>query len=89
MRVSLNRNIKRNVSVSIGGIQVPASFGDLSNFDETNLQGNNVIIYDATTQKYKTIPIDDILQLSVEDDSLPESFVDKVTEEIDFDGGEF
>lgn len=88
-KVSLKRNAPKKVSVSIGGVQVPAQFSDLVDFDVTDLQGNNLVIYDATTGKYKTLPIDSILQKSVDDNSLPEEFIEQISQDVDLDAGEF
>lgn len=89
---SINVSVKQNnrkVSLTAGGIKVPGNFKDLDDFDSTNLQGDNIMIYDAETQKFKTLPIDDILEISASDNILPEVFTEKLSQDIDLDAGEF
>ena len=76
-----------------GGIQVPAQFSDLSDFDTTGLSDNYVIMYDAETQKYKAVSPDFVLSKSVDDSSLPADFIGQLDvdldNKIDLDAGTF
>lgn len=87
--VSVQNNNKIRVSLTAGGIKVPGKFRDLNDFDATNLRGNNIITYDADTQRFKTISIDDLLAISAEDGQLPEAFTEQISDDIDLDAGEF
>ena len=98
MRVNIVRNPVLSVSIktdttrrvtTIRGVQVPSKFRDLGDFDATNLRGNNLVIYDSTTQKFKTLPVDDVLAISVEDGELPEAFSEQISDDINLDGGSF
>lgn len=81
------------VRTRAGGIQVPAQFSDLSDFDATNVQDSYLVMYDATTQKYKAVSPDFVLSKSVDDSSLPADFVDQLDvdldNKIDLDAGTF
>ena len=76
-----------------GGIQVPAQFSDLSDFDATGVQDSYLVMYDAATQKYKAVSPDLVLSKSVEDSSLPTDFVNQLDvdldNKIDLDAGTF
>ncbi len=82
-----------NVRTLSGGVQVPAQFSDLSDFDASNVQDSYLVMYDATTQKYKAVSPDFVLSKSVEDSSLPADFVDQLDvdldNKIDLDAGTF
>lgn len=61
---------------------------DLENFDDTNLTDKFIIVYDASTNSFKTIDADTLLSNSLLDGSLPNDFVEEVTDSISYDGGE-
>jgi len=63
-------------------------FEDLADFDNTGLDDNYVIIYDQTTDTFKTIDVDTLLSKSVVDDLLPDDFIDTVASNVVRDGGE-
>ena len=63
-------------------------FEDLADFDNTGLDDNHVIIYDQTTNTFKTVDIDILLSKSVVDDLLPDDFIDIVASNVVRDGGE-
>lgn len=90
VKVSVPQKFK--VSTLTGGIQVPASFGDLEDFNEQNLSDKSVIMYDATTQKYTTVNVDELLSAAVTG-GLPSDFKDQLDtdldDRIDLDGGGF
>ena len=92
--VSLKQSQENTNKVSVinGGVQVPATFGDLIDFNDQNVGDKSVIVYDSATQKYTTLNIDELLTDTVSD-GLPNEFVDQLDTDldnrIDMDGGEF
>ena len=82
-----------NVKTLSGGVQLPAQFSDLSDFDATGVQDSYLVMYDAATQKYKSVSPDFVLSKSLEDSSLPTDFVDQLDvdldNKIDLDAGTF
>jgi len=88
---------KYKVSVSSGGIQVPANFEDLLNFDYTDKNDKYVIMYDASTQKYTLVNPDEVLSAASDTESiqpgLPGDFINTLDidldDRIDLDAGEF
>lgn len=80
------------VSAINGGVQVPATFGDLIDFNDQNVGDKSVIVYDSATQKYTTLNIDELL-IDTVSDGLPNEFVDQLDTDldnrVDMDGGEF
>lgn len=81
------------IQTTSGGIQVPAQFSDLQDYDATGLQDNYLIMYDAATQTYKAVSPDFVLSTSVEDSNLPTNFVNQLDidldNKIDLDAGTF
>ena len=65
----------------------------LGNIDITNVQDGYVLIYDAAEQKYIFVDPDVVLSKSVEDEVLPQDFVDQLDVDLDnkinLDSGEF
>jgi len=95
---SVRRKSSQNykVTVTAGGVQVPARMEDLINFDSTNNKDKYLIMYDGATQTYKAVNPDDILINAVtEPDSpgLPPEFTDQLVQDldnqIDVDAGTF
>ena len=82
-----------NVKTLSGGVQLPAQFSDLSDFDATGVQDSYLVMYDAATQKYKAVSPDFVLSRSLEDSSLPTDFVDQLDvgldNKLDFGAGTF
>ena len=82
-----------NVKTLSGGVQLPAQFSDLSDFDATGVQDSYLVMYDAATQKYKAVSPDFVLSKSLEDSSLHTDFVDQLDvdldNKIDLDAGTF
>ena len=76
-----------------GGVQVPAQFSDLSDFDASGVQDSYLVMYDAITQKYKAVNPNVVLSKAVEDSSLPTDFVNQLDvdldNKIDLDAGTF
>lgn len=92
--VSLKQSQENTNKVSVinGGVQVPATFGDLIDFNDQNVGDKSVIVYDSATQKYTTLNIDELL-IDTVSDGLPNEFVDQLDTDldnrVDMDGGEF
>jgi hypothetical protein len=65
----------------------------LGNIDITNVQDGYVLMYDSERQKYVFVDPDTILSKAVEDDDLPQDFLDKLDadldDRIDIDSGDF
>ena len=94
--VRLGRQNKYKVTVTSGGVQVPARMEDLINFDGTNTNDKYLIMYDAATQTYKMVNPDEILINAVtepEQPGLPNTFIDELDvqldNKIDLDAGTF
>jgi hypothetical protein len=85
-------NIIVNESATLGATDSDNLDG-LGNIDITNVQDGYVLMYDAETQKYRFVDPDTILSKAVEDDNLPQDFLDKLDidldDRIDLDSGEF
>lgn len=72
---------------------VPGSrIGDLGKVDTTNIQDNEVLMYNQEQQKLEFVNPDEVLEKSAED-GLPETFIDdvkdQIDEKIDIDFGEY
>lgn len=88
VRISKSSNLK--VTGVSGGPKVPARFGDLEDFDKSNLEDNFVIVYDQAAKSYKTVDPDVLLSKSVIDDSLPDIFIEEIGEQLGhIDAGNF
>lgn len=94
--VKLSLQTKYKVTGSSGGIQVPARFEDLQNFDYSDKNDQYLIMYDAATQKYKMVNPDHILSAAVTDPispGLPANFENQLDidldNRIDLDAGGF
>ncbi len=93
--VKLKSSSKFKVVSNIGGVQVPASFSDLIDFDDGN-SGNGVIdqyvlMYDASSQKWIAKNPDEVLQSAalepvqpglVNPDQFGSSYADDFVDEI-------
>jgi len=87
IRFEKSSNLK--VTAVSGGPKVPARFGDLEDFDKSSLSNNFVIVFDQTTNSYKTVDPDVLLSKSVIDNSLPDDFIEEINENLsDIDAGE-
>lgn len=80
-------SITYEVGVTVGGIQVPASFSDLSDFDGTSVSDKYVIMYNASTGKYTAVNPDDVLSASstteITQPGLPTDFKDQLDIDLD------
>lgn len=86
---SIKFNRKRNykVTVSSGGIQVPARFRDLLDFSEANKNDQYVIMYNAATDKYELVNPDKVLSSSAVTETvqpgLPADFENVLDTDLD------
>jgi len=93
--VKIQSDSKYKVSVSLGAGAV-SNLSDLLDVDVSDLQDSYVIMYDATTQKYKAVNPDLVLSKATTEPispGLPAVFEDKLDvdldDRIDLDAGGF
>lgn len=88
VRISSKPKIKVRTSIA-----VPESLSGVDNVDITNVKDGYVLMYDDNLKKYAFVDPDVLLSKSVEDEILPQDFVDQLdgdlNNKIDFDGGGF
>jgi hypothetical protein len=74
-------------------IAVPENLSGIDNVDIDNVQDGYVLMYNDELQRYGFVNPDNLLSKSVEDNFLPQDFLDKLDidldNKIDLDGGEF
>ena len=81
-------------------VQTTRAFTSLEDFgdvDALNPQDGFVLVYDSDSDKFKLVDPDVVLSKSVEDNDLPDDFIDQLEEELDIgdfqideiDGGGF
>jgi hypothetical protein len=92
IRKVIEGSIIVNESATLGATDSDNLDG-LGNIDITNVQDGYVLMYDAERQKYVFVDPDVLLSKAVEDDFLPDDFLDKLDtdldDRIDLDSGEF
>jgi len=92
IRKVVEGNIIVNDSATLGLIDSDNIDG-LGNIDITNVEDGYVLMYNAELQKYVFVDPDVVLSKSVEDNSLPQDFINKLDIDlddlIDLDSGEF
>lgn len=95
VKLNNNNNSIKIISQS-GGLQVPTKFQDLEDFDTTGVGDSYIIMYDASTQKYKPVNPDQVLTKAVTETSspgIPTAFIDQLDidldNKIDLDAGTF
>jgi hypothetical protein len=74
------------VLATSGGIQVPARFEDLVNFNYDDKNDKYVIMYDSATQEYKLVNPDEILSASITDPispGLPNEVINELESDLD------
>lgn len=90
IRVSVGRKPKINVTTRIA---VPESLSGVDNVNVDNVRDGSVLMYDNTLQRYAFVDPDVLLSKSVEDNSLPEDFMNRMDAELDnkinLDAGQF
>ena len=91
-----NNNNNFNIVSQSGGVEVPARFEDIEDFDTNGVKDNYIIMYDAVSRTYKPVNPDDILIKAVTDTEspgIPTAFVDQLDidldNKIDLDAGTF
>ena len=91
-----NNNNNFNIVSQSGGVEVPARFEDIEDFDTNGVKDNYIIMYDAISKTYKPVNPDDILIKAVTDTEspgIPTAFVDQLDidldNKIDLDAGTF
>jgi hypothetical protein len=88
VRISSKSKIKVRTSIA-----VPESLSGVDNVDIDNIQDGYVLMYDDNLKRYAFVNPDVLLTKSVEDNTLPQNFVDKLDVDLDnkinFDGGDF
>jgi hypothetical protein len=94
--VRFKESLQLKVITNLGGVQVPAKFEDLADFDPDGLQDSYVIMYDANTQKYKAVNPDLVLSRAISETTspgIPTAFIDQLDieldDKIDLDAGTF
>jgi len=94
--VRLKGQQKFKISTNLGGVQVPAKFEDLADFDPSGLHDSYVIMYDANTQKYKAVNPDLVLSKAISEATspgIPTAFINQLDidldDKIDLDAGTF
>jgi hypothetical protein len=94
--VRFKESLQLKVITNLGGVQVPAKFEDLADFDPGGLQDSYVIMYDANTQKYKAVNPDLVLSRATTEPiqpGLPADFESQLDidldNRIDLDAGTF
>lgn len=90
IRVKLKRKSPIKVRTRIA---TPESLSGVDNVDIDNIQDGYILMYDDVQQRYAFVNPDNLLSKAVEDNTLPQDFIDKLDEELDnkitFDAGEF
>lgn len=93
--VRLQGQKKFRVTVKSGGVPMSVSSGDLADFDLTNVNDQYVLMYDASTQKWKAVNPDAVFSAAATTETiqpgLPADFINTLDTDldnrIDLDGG--
>jgi hypothetical protein len=85
-------NVIVNDTTTVGIID-SENLDGLGNIDITNVQDGYVLMYDLDSNKYIFVDPDEVLSKAVQDDSLPEDFLNQLDVDLDdrinLDSGEF
>lgn len=94
--VKLKSTPKIKIQTISGGVQVPAKFSDLSDYNASGLNDKYLIMYDATTQTYIPVNPDVVLSAATTEPispGLPSDFENQLDidldNKIDLDAGGF
>jgi hypothetical protein len=98
--VKLSNQPSKKVQTNIGGVQVPANFSDLGDYNPSGLKDKYLIMYDAATQKYIPVNPDVVLNAAAATETTQpglvgyaQTFVDRIDidldNKIDLDAGGF
>jgi len=97
-KVSFNSKPARKlIRVNYGGVQVPAKFSDLIDFNTEGLQDHGVIMYNAITKTYEIVDPDEVLSVAASQDGprpgFPTDYLDQMDvdmdDRVDLDAGMF
>jgi hypothetical protein len=88
VKLSKSKGIKVKTQIA-----VPESLSGVDNVDVSTVRDGYILMYDDELQRYTFVDPDKLLSKSVEDNFLPQDFLDKLDidldNKIDLDGGEF
>lgn len=74
-------------------IAIPENLSSIDNIDVSDIDDGYVLMYSDTQQRYVFMDPDELLSKAVEDDFLPNNFIQKLdtdlNNKIDVDAGEF
>lgn len=94
--VKISTSPKVKLSVISGGVQVPAKFSDLGDYNPTGLNDKYIIMYDSATQTYYPVNPDVVLSAATTEPispGLPSDFKNQLDvdldNKIDLDAGTF
>ena len=91
---------KQVVDLSVRSVREPSAIREMGDvkFGTLDATKDNLIVsYDSTSDKFILVTADDILSTSVDDNDLPDVFIEQLEEDVDlgsisitnFDGGNF
>jgi len=88
VRLSKPRSIKVKTQIA-----VPESLSGVDNVDVSTVQDGYILMYDDILQRYAFVDPDVLLSKAVQDNTLPQDFINKLDTELDnkitLDAGEF
>jgi hypothetical protein len=92
--MSIQVKLSRSKSIKIKTrIAVPESLSGVDNVDIDNIKDGYVLMYDDELKRYTFVDPDKLLSKAVEDDFLPQDFIDKLDIDLDdrinLDAGQF
>ena len=88
VKLSKSRSIKVKTQIA-----VPESLSGVDNVDVSTVQDGYILMYDDVLQRYTFADPDTLLSKVVQDNTLPQDFIDKLDADLDnkitLDAGEF
>jgi hypothetical protein len=92
MTIKVRLSAKSEIKVKTR-IAVPESISGIQDVDINNIKDGYVLMYDDEMKRYAFVDPDKVLSKAVEDNTLPQNFIDKLDNDldnrIDVDGGSF
>jgi hypothetical protein len=92
IRKVVEGNAIANDTATVGIID-SQNLDGLGNIDISNIEDGNILMYDLNSNKYIFVDPDEILSKAVQDDALPQDFIDQLEvsldDRINLDSGEF
>lgn len=85
-RAVVTKSAEKKQPTRVTSTRQPSQLEELgdTNFGELDESKDGMIVaYDAPTDKFILITADNVLEESVEDDDLPDEFIDQVESEVD------